>query len=355
MKYPQLISIADALAEFNQFDAIIDVRSEAEFAEDHLPGAINCPVLDNAERIRVGTCYKQVGAFEAKKIGAALVARNIATHLEQTFFDMPREWRPLIYCWRGGNRSGSMATIFSKIGWPVAQLDGGYKEFRRHVNETLPQLAQQFQWQVLCGPTGSCKSKLLQSLAHHGAQVLDLEALAEHRGSVLGSLPEHQQTSQKNFETQIWNILRHFDPKHVVFVEAESKKIGKLRVPEQLMEAIRQGQCLHVDMSIAARIRFLCDDYRHLIKDPAHLRQQLEFLTPLHGRERIARWIQLSEEGENQKLVEELLQQHYDPAYQKSVLRNFKRINEAHHFELNSHSEGDLTQLAAAMLRDLKQ
>lgn len=351
MKYPQLISIADALSEFDQFDAIIDARSEGEFAEDHLPGAINCPVLNNAERVRVGTCYKQVGAFEAKKIGAAIVARNIAAHLEQQFSAMPREWRPLIYCWRGGNRSGSMATIFAKIGWPVAQIDGGYKEFRRHVNDSLPRLAQQFQWHVLCGPTGSCKSKLLQALSEQGAQVLDLETLAGHRGSVLGNLPEHQQPSQKSFETQIWNTLRRFDPEQVVYVEAESKKIGKLRVPEDLMTAIRAGHCIHIDMTLAARIKFLCDDYRHLSEDTTQLSQQLAFLMPLHGRERLERWTQLIEGGEVEKLVEELLQQHYDPAYQKSVLRNFKHISEARHLSLSTHAAQEISELAAEITK----
>ncbi|WMW79195.1 tRNA 2-selenouridine(34) synthase MnmH [Undibacterium cyanobacteriorum] len=346
MKYPHIISIAEVIAQLHVFDTIIDARSEAEFEEDHLPGAINCPVLNNEERIRVGTCYKQVGSFEAKRIGAALVARNIANHIEQSFHDKPREWRPLIYCWRGGNRSGSMATIFAKIGWPVAQLDGGYKEFRRHVNQALAELSSQFSWKVLCGPTGSCKSKLLQELLRGGAQTLDLEALAGHRGSVLGSLPEHRQASQKSFETAIWNSLRQFDKTKPVFVEAESKKIGELRVPELLMEYIRQGECVQIDLSMESRIEFLCDDYQHLADTPEQLTQQLSFLTSLHGHQQIKDWHRLIQQGELKTLVKELLEKHYDPAYTKSAVRNFKKLREARHFMLASHHIDDIAKIA---------
>lgn len=346
MKYPYIVSIGEAIAQLHEFDTIIDARSEAEFEEDHLPGAINCPVLNNEERIRVGTCYKQVGSFEAKRIGAALVARNIANHIEQNFSTKPREWRPLIYCWRGGNRSGSMATILAKIGWPVAQLDGGYKEFRRYVNQDLPELAPQFSWKVLCGPTGSCKSKLLQELTRRGSQTLDLEALAGHRGSVLGSLPEHEQASQKSFETAIWNTLRQFDKTKPVFVEAESKKIGKLRVPELLMENIRQGECVQVELSMAARIEFLCADYQHLANAPEQLSQQLDLLTPLHGHQQIESWHRLILKGDLAALVQELLEKHYDPAYTKSAIRNFKKIGEAKLFHLDSHGGGDIAKIA---------
>jgi tRNA 2-selenouridine synthase len=125
--------INPTVADLDQYDEIIDVRSPAEFAEDHIPGAINCPVLDNEQRIVVGTMYKQVSAFEAKKIGAAMVAENIGRHLRANFLDRPKHWKPLIYCWRGGNRSGSMATVFRAIGWQAGQLQGGYKAYRSHV------------------------------------------------------------------------------------------------------------------------------------------------------------------------------------------------------------------------------
>lgn len=177
MKYPAQLSFTDVLPTLGEFDAIIDVRSEGEFALDHIPGAINCPVLDNEERIRVGTMYVQVNSFEAKKVGAALVSRNIARHIETLWIDKPRDWKPLIYCWRGGNRSGAMAHVLAKIGWPAIQLDGGYKAYRTHVSEALttpPKLS----YKVICGTTGSGKSRLLEVLGAIGAQVLDLEQLA---------------------------------------------------------------------------------------------------------------------------------------------------------------------------------
>lgn len=225
-------------SSLDSFDTIIDVRSPSEFAEDHVPGAINCPVLSDEERVRVGTIYKQVNAFEAKKIGAALVARNIAEHIEAQFLDKPRNWKPLIYCWRGGNRSGAMAHILSQIGWHVQKLDGGYKKYRGEVNRALAAWPPRFTFQVVCGMTGSGKTRLLQVLESVGAQVLDLEKLAAHRGSVLGGLPSESQPSQKAFETRIWQLLRGFNPAQPVFVESESKKVGNLRVPEALMQKI---------------------------------------------------------------------------------------------------------------------
>ncbi len=181
MKYPALQLFSQVLPALDQFDAIIDVRSPAEFALDHIPGAINCPVLDDAERVTVGTLYKQVNAFEAKKVGAALVAKNIGRHIEEHFIQMPKEWKPLIYCWRGGNRSGSLSLVLARIGWPAIQLDGGYKAFRAHINEALLETPQ-FDFRVICGTTGSGKSRLLEVLDSIGAQVLDLEQLAAHRG-----------------------------------------------------------------------------------------------------------------------------------------------------------------------------
>src|SRR6188474_3521832 len=188
-------------ATFRSFDAIIDVRSPAEFAEDHVPGALSCPVLDNDERARVGTIYKQTSPYEAKKIGAALVARNIAGHLEAALADKPRGWKPLVYCWRGGQRSAAMAHVLREVGWDAMTLQGGYKAYRRYVVASLAQLPQRINFRVIHGVTGSGKSRLLRALADAGAQVLDLEDLAAHRGSVLGNLPGRPQPSQKMFES----------------------------------------------------------------------------------------------------------------------------------------------------------
>ncbi|MHB8166355.1 MAG: tRNA 2-selenouridine(34) synthase MnmH, partial [Sulfuricella sp.] len=224
------------LAQLARFDDIIDVRSPSEFRDDHIPGAVNFPVLNDEERARVGTIYKQTSAFDAKKIGAALVARNIAGHVEQHFSDQPKNWRPLVYCWRGGSRSGAMTHILNQIGWRAQQLKGGYKAYRTMVLATLQTLPGRFRYRVICGPTGSGKSRLLTALDELGAQVLDLEGLAAHRGSILGSLPDADQPSQKLFESRLWEALQKFDPDHPVYVEAESKKIGNIRAPDALLE-----------------------------------------------------------------------------------------------------------------------
>ncbi|MYM86037.1 tRNA 2-selenouridine(34) synthase MnmH [Rugamonas sp. FT82W] len=333
MKYPEILAFGDALQQLDKFDTIIDVRSPAEYALDHLPGAINAPVLDDAQRIQVGTMYKQVNSFEAKKVGAALVAKNIAAHIETLWPDKPREWRPLVYCWRGGNRSGSMAHILAKIGWPVAQLDGGYKAFRAHVNAALEQ-PPGLNFKVICGTTGSGKSRLLEVLHANGAQVLDLEQLAAHRGSVLGNLPSQAQPGQKAFETAIWNTLRRFNPALPVFVESESKKVGNLRVPTALMDAMRASDCVALTLSRANRVRLLMEDYAHFTDSPASLNEQLEFLTALHGREKIGRWQAMAVSGAMPALVEELLADHYDPAYLRSIDRNFVKYGQAFPLEL---------------------
>jgi tRNA 2-selenouridine synthase len=328
MKYPEILNFEDVLQQLDSFDVIIDARSPSEYALDHLPGAINAPVLDDEERIRIGTMYKQIDSFEAKKVGAALVAKNIAAHIEQLWLDKPRDWRPLVYCWRGGNRSGSMAHILAKVGWPVVQLDGGYKAFRQHVNAELER-APALNFKVICGTTGSGKSRLLEVLHAQGAQVLDLEQLAAHRGSVLGSLPSQPQPSQKAFESHIWDVLRRFDPARPVFVESESKKVGKLRVPAALMETMRASDCIALTLSRANRVRLLMEDYEHFLVSPATLNEQLDHLTPLHGREKIARWHAMSDAGDMAPLVEELLADHYDPAYLRSIDRNFIKFDQA--------------------------
>ncbi|MDQ7970183.1 MAG: tRNA 2-selenouridine(34) synthase MnmH [Oxalicibacterium faecigallinarum] len=350
MKYPLLRSFADLLPELGQYDAIIDVRSPLEFAEDHVPGAINCPVLNNEERIRVGTLYRQVGAFEAKKLGAALVAKNVAHHIETLFYSHPQSWKPLVYCWRGGNRSGAMAHILAKVGWPVTRIDGGYKAYRSHVNTELTSLPAAFHYQVLCGPTGSGKSRLLRTLVQQGAQVLDLEQLANHRGSVLGNVPDSEQPSQKWFETGIWHALRQFDPDRPVFIEAESKKVGKLRVPDSLMTCMRASACTVIALPLADRVHLLLDEYAHFVQDAAHLTHQLDLLTPLHGKERIAQWRMLAESGEMPKLVEALLASHYDALYAQSVKRNFSELGSATMLPLADGSTQTFEQAAAQLI-----
>ncbi|MBW8370334.1 MAG: tRNA 2-selenouridine(34) synthase MnmH [Thiobacillus sp.] len=338
------------VADLAAFDEIIDVRSPGEFAEDHIPGAINLPVLDDAERERVGTLYKQVSSFEAKKVGAALVSRNIAQHLDVWFADKPKSYRPLVYCWRGGSRSGSLTHILQKIGFAAMQLDGGYKAYRRHVVAELVRLPALFSYRVLSGPTGSGKSRLLQALAEQGAQVLDLEELAAHRGSLLGALPGQPQPSQKSFESVVWFALSRFDPARPVFVESESKKIGALRVPDALITAMRASRCLRLEVPLAARIRLLTEDYVHFLHDPETINRQLGFLTELRGSETIAEWQALVNREAWPELVAALLEQHYDPAYLRSLSRNYAASANDQIFHAEDVSASGLQQLAREIL-----
>lgn len=345
-----VISAKDALADIARFGSIIDVRSESEFALDHVPGAINCPVLSDTERAEVGTMDRQQSSFEARRRGAAYVTRNIARHLETEFQSKPKTWRPLVYCWRGGNRSGALVHILQRVGWQAKQLDGGYRAYRREVMSDLHALAERLTLRVICGTTGSGKSRLLQQLVSAGAQVLDLEALAQHRGSVLGGLPALPQPSQKMFESRIWHALRQFDPARVVFIESESRKIGELRVPDPLLAAMRDAECVRLDVPLAARIRLLRDEYQHLERDQSALLAQLECLTMLHGRQKVAEWKQLATDHAWDAVVERLLVEHYDPAYLKSIDRNFKRASTADIVQIPTDAVADFAEAARALI-----
>ena len=346
----QKIDATAALAGLDGYSAVIDARSEGEYALDHLPGALNWPSLNDAERVRVGTLYKQTGPFEASKVGAALVAANIARHLQAHAADLPRTWRPLVYCWRGGKRSGAMTIIFGQIGWQARQLEGGYKTYRRGVNVELETLPQQFQYLTVCGPTGSGKSALLQALHAAGGQVLDLEQIARHKGSVLGVLPGENQPSQKMFESLILQQLRGFDPARPVYVESESRKVGSLRVPEKLIDSIRAAHCIVIDAPLPARVDFLLRDYIYFLQDPAWLLDRLQRLTELHGKHTIQRWSELVNQQQWPELVAALLHEHYDPAYFKSMQRNFARLESAQTLQLSHIDTACLANQAQQLL-----
>jgi len=321
------------------FSAIIDVRSEDEFALDHWPGAINWPVLNNEERILIGTLYKQVSAFEAQKRGAALVARNIARHIEAHVLDLPKDWQPLLYCWRGGKRSGSISGVLSQIGFKVHLLEGGYKGFRHQVIEDIPRLIAPLRFHIISGRTGSGKTRLLQTLKRVGAQVLDLEDLACHRSSVLGQLPGVPQPSQKHFDTLIWEQLRRFNAQEVIFVESESKKVGNLTVPEGLIEKMRQSPCTNVELSMGLRVELLMQDYAFMALDREFFIKKLQALIPARGKAVIDQWKKWIEEGLIREVVQALLEMHYDPTYDASMKRNFQQIDSAHPLHLTALDE----------------
>jgi len=340
-----------SVTELHAFDEVIDVRAPSEFAEDHIPGAINLPVLSDAERERVGTMYKQISSFEAEKMGAALVSRNIARTLEGYLADKPKAYRPLVYCWRGGSRSGSLTHVLQKIGFPAMQLDGGYKAYRRHVISELVRLPSLFAYRVVCGTTGSGKSRLLLELEKAGAQVLDLEVLAAHRGSLLGALPDQPQPSQKSFESAIWFALSRFDLKRTVYVESESKKIGALRVPETLITAMRASACVRLEVPLEARVKLLTEDYAHFLHNPDTINNLLAHLIPLRGSETVTAWQELANTQAWDQLVSTLLLQHYDPAYLKSLATNYAAAPSDLVFATADLSASGLPQLAQDILK----
>ena len=337
------------LAQLAEFDEVIDVRTPAEFAEDHIPGAINCPVFTNEERVTVGTLYKQVSPFEARKLGAALVAKNIARHLESCFNDKPKSWRPLIYCWRGGQRSGAMSIILAQVGWAAHKLDGGYKAYRRDVLDKLETLPQHFTYRVVCGPTGSGKSRLLQAMARQGLQVLDLEHLARHRGSVLGKLPGQPQPSQKSFDSTLLSTLQKLDPAHPVYLEAESNKIGLITLPPALISAMHSSACLLVETPLATRVAGLLEDYRHYVENPELLIAHLHNLHRFHGAVQLQRWTELIHAGDFSTMVGELLTLHYDPSYLRATSKHYPLLSTSRHIPLHSLSDKSLEEIAATL------
>ncbi len=339
-----------ALEQLDHFSAILDARSEGEFAEDHLPGALNWPSLTNQQRIRVGTLYKQVSPFEAQKIGAALVARNIADHIEREVLDKPKSWQPLIYCWRGGKRSNSLALILGQIGFKVHLVEGGYKAFRSAMLADLPQQVARLSFRVVCGPTGSGKTRLLQALREAGAQVLDLEELACHRSSVLGMIPGQPQPTQKRFDTLVWDALRHFDPSRPVYVEAESKKVGNLAVPESLILAMRDSPCLLLQLPDDERVALLLEDYAFFASDPAFFCQRLDALTVLRGKVVVEGWKVQVHAGQIEPVVRDLLLQHYDPGYAQSTRRNFNRFGDAERLLAPNRSMETMRSLARGLI-----
>lgn len=343
------IEAADALAGLERFDTIVDARSPAEFAEDRLPGAVNWPTLDDAQRHRVGTEYKQRSPFDARKRGAAMAAANIATHIERHVMERPRDWQPLLYCWRGGQRSGSLALVLGQIGFKVHLLAGGYRAFRRALVDALDALPATLELRVICGTTGSGKSRLLDALARAGAQVVDLEALASHRGSVLGEVPGQPQPGQKRFETLLWDTLRRLDPARPVFIESESRQVGRLRVPETLLQRMRAAPCLRLELPIDARVQLLMEDYDFFVRDAAAFCARLDALRALRGNDTIDRWQQWARGGRWHEVVQELLVAHYDPVYLRSMAANFRRFDDAMRLAPADGSPAALDALAASL------
>jgi len=329
-------------------DDIIDVRSPAEFAEDHVPGAISLPVLSNEERARVGTIYKQVDPFEARKIGAALVSRNAAAHIEGPLADRPGGWRPLVYCWRGGQRSGSFAVILKQIGWRADTIDGGYRAYRRLVARLLHDDALPWRPILIDGNTGTAKTRLLAHLRDAGAQVVDLEGLADHRGSLFGGL-SGPQPAQKMFESRLAAALTACDPARPVYLEAESNKVGDVLIPGSVWKAMLRAPRVEVTAPLTARATHLIETYEELTADPQALSSIIDLLRPYHAAEVIEAWQSAASSGDFKSLAQGLMRDHYDPRYARSTARKAGVVGT---YDLNQLSDTALRTTAERILID---
>lgn len=347
------INVTD-IAPYLASGDIIDARSPGEYAEDFIPGAKNHPVLDNDERAQVGTINKQQSPFEAKRFGAALVTKNIGEMIEAHFATKPKVWSPLVYCWRGGKRSGVLTHILREIGFNAVQLDGGYKAFRGRVNEELPQLSRRFNYITICGVTGTGKTALLHAIARTGAQTIDLEGLAKHRGSLLGDLPDEPQPSQKRFDTLLWSAFNQLDPSKPVYVESESKKIGLVQMPDAMRERMQAGECVWLDVPLSARVAHIKSDYAHFVADPLALVEKLQPLKALRGAKLLDEWKTQAQAGDIDALFASLMVDHYDPLYTKAISQNFPHLPRAQHVQIDRIEKATLNQ-AAGEITQLKR
>ena len=334
---------------FEQYALVIDARSPHEYLEDHLPGAVNLPVVDDAEFAEVGIQYK-TDQHAAYLIGAQHSFRNLARHTADLISRYKPADRFLVYCFRGGKRSALWAANLRLIGFTVDVVPGGWKRYRAWVREALAALPPRFDYRVLCGPTNCGKTRLLHELARQGEQVLDLEGLASHKGSLLGDVPGRPQPTQKFFDTLVLDVLRRFDPARPVWVEAESKKVGRLLVPEEVTAAMRRAPTVHLSVPMAERVRLCREDYAHFAADPRAMVARLQPLKPLVGGAELAHWQALADAGRVDELFERLMTQHYDPAYSRSTTREFGPGDGANRLALDSLQPDALAAAARTMV-----
>ncbi len=335
-------------ASFGHYDDIIDVRSPGEFEEDHIPGAINLPVLDDDQRAEVGTIYVQQSRFLARRIGAAHVARNITHHLDNALSTRPSNYYPLIYCWRGGQRSHAMATVLSQVGWRTGILKGGYKTWRRSVVEELTNSDEPLKLLLLDGQTGSAKTEVLNHLSGIGVQILDLEAIAAHRGSVFGGWAEQSQPSQKMFESNLWLALSKLDVSRPIVVEAESNHIGRCMVPRRIWKAMRASPRVEIQAEPTERARYLLTAYADIVTNPTSIKDAVNRLTPFHSKNLVDGWHNMVQTENYIALAASLMRDHYDPLYDKSRKRHSQGPIAAFHL---NHIDNDEMVRAAHEIR----
>ena len=309
-----------------KFDTIIDVRSPLEFAEDHIVGAINCPVLSDLERQKVGTIYKKESSFKAKIIGSSLTAKNIAFHIENKFMEKKGSWQPLIYCWRGGQRSKAFSIVLSEVGWRTNQLKGGYKEYRNQVINFLDNIGPKLKITLISGKTGSAKTKILKSIENEGGQILDLEGLANHKGSLLGKIPDLIQPSQKFFESLIFNKIQNLNLKDKIYIEAESSKIGNIHIPKSIWKKMIKSPRIEISANVELRAKFLVTDYDYMCNNPTLINPIIKGLKNRLSKKLFDEWTNLIDRKKWFDLTKSFLENHYDPSYSSNTIKNDRKV-----------------------------
>ena len=334
--------------ENKTFDTIIDVRSPLEYEEDHIIGSINCPVLDDQERIIVGTIYKRESTFKAKIIGSSLTARNIAKHIEEKFINQQGSWQPLVYCWRGGQRSKAFSIILSEVGWRTCQLEGGYKKYRNEVINFLNRIGSKLKIILISGKTGSAKTKILQNIKLQGGQILDLENLANHKGSLLGKIPGLKQPSQKLFESKLYHQIKQLDLRKNVYIEAESSKIGNIHIPKTIWAKMIISPRIEIEADLELRSSFLLKDYRYMCENPELIKPIIYGLKNRLSKKLINDWMELITKKLWLDLTKSFLENHYDPSYSSNTIKNDRKVIKK--IQAKSFSKQEISEITKLIL-----
>lgn len=334
--------------ENKTFDTIIDVRSPLEYEEDHIIGSINCPVLNDQERIIVGTIYKKESTFKAKIIGSSLTARNIAKHIEEKFINQQGSWQPLVYCWRGGQRSKAFSIILSEVGWRTCQLEGGYKKYRNEVINFLNRIGSKLKIILISGKTGSAKTKILQNIKLQGGQILDLENLANHKGSLLGKIPGLKQPSQKLFESKLYHQIKQLDLRKNVYIEAESSKIGNIHIPKTIWAKMIISPRIEIEADLELRSSFLLKDYRYMCENPELIKPIIYGLENRLSKKLINDWLELITKKLWLDLTKSFLENHYDPSYSSNTIKNDRKVIKK--IQAKSFSKEEISEITKLIL-----
>lgn len=321
---------------------IVDVRSPVEYNKGHIPGAVNIPLFDNAERAEIGTIYKMKGKEDAVLRGLELVAPKLAAFVKSVK-EIQQKDKVLVYCFRGGMRSNSFATLLLTAGIHAEVLQGGYKNFRR---QTLAWYEQALKLLVLGGATGSGKTEILEKLREKGEQVIDLEGIASHKGSAFGFIGQEEQPSQQQFENMLYTAFSKLDPQRPIWLEDESFCIGKVKLPHPLWLLMKKAPIINVEVPFALRVKRLIAEYGNA--DKPTLEKIILRIQKRLGGLGTQQALELLEQGEAEKLTSVLLR-YYDSAY--AYDHEKREIKNIVHLETTSADPEENAALIADYLR----